>query len=338
WARQLGVDIVPGVGKMLAQAAPANVPLPPDEVVSVGRYVRFLPEVLAMLLPWGIWTIMGLWPKIGQRLTMPREMWRFLVCGVAALVLAFWIWPSARPRHMMAVVFPACLLAAQVIVDSWPLVTRPLFRGLAGVLAFGPVAVAVAGVFLWKWAHKTGAISGGLSSLILLLIGCGLTTAMLLWLQRQPKPPGSAQNDPAPVQGLETALAISLALAVTLLAGRAMAMVSVYPRLATQDATHKTRVSLQAAIAKIPPEWPLLTTRTFPFKGDDCYNPQFYLAPRVRGLQNFSDLPLGQPAAVVLSAEELPLLEPAAYEVTELGRAKIKEGRPELVVVKVIRK
>lgn len=337
WLRQLGLDYLPGMEQVLAQAAPSEIPVVQDDPATIGRYLRFTPEVLAMILPWGIWTIVGLWPRIGQRLTMPRPVWRFLVCGVAALVLAFWIWPSARPRHMMAVAFPGCLLAAQVIVDSWPLVTRPFHRGLAGILAYGPLAIGLAGGILWKLGQKPGAVHIGVIGPLLLLLGCGLTTALLLSLLRPPKP-GDPVLQNRSAHATDTALGISLALALSLLAGRAMVMVDFYPPQAARDATRRTRVSLQAALAGIPAAWPLFTTRTFPFKGNDSYNAQFYLAPRLRGLHHFSDLPLNQPTAVVLIAEELPELPPAIYDVTELGRAKIKEGRPELVVVQVLRK
>ena len=68
-------------------------------------------------------------------------MRRFLMCGVLGPVLAFYLYPEARPRHLMPVAFPAAVLAAVMVM------------GASRTLGRRPVVVAatVAGTMLAGW-------------------------------------------------------------------------------------------------------------------------------------------------------------------------------------------
>ncbi len=101
WWDQIGGDTVPGQSS-------ASFPIKRFLL----RYATFPFEIAAMLLPWVLFMIPMMVPAVARRLKVERTLWRFLVCCVGVITLAFWIWPSSRPRHMMTVVYPACILAA----------------------------------------------------------------------------------------------------------------------------------------------------------------------------------------------------------------------------------
>jgi 4-amino-4-deoxy-L-arabinose transferase-like glycosyltransferase len=92
WLNQLGADPAAGDADL------------------VQRYATFPLQLLGMLFPAVLWLPAGL-----RRLGETDEVRRFLVCAVVVPVVVFYVYPGARPRHLMPVVFPAAVLAATTV-------------------------------------------------------------------------------------------------------------------------------------------------------------------------------------------------------------------------------
>ncbi len=86
------------------------------------RYFVYPLELVSGFLPWALALIALLFKRARQSLDMPQSLYRYLLCSLIAVTLFFWLWPIGRPRHMMAAIFPLCLLAAAVVMNasSWP--------------------------------------------------------------------------------------------------------------------------------------------------------------------------------------------------------------------------
>lgn len=86
------------------------------------RYAIFPLEAASGFLPWVLPLPLLLIRRVREGLGIPQSLYRFLVGAILATWLFFWLWPTGRPRHMMMVIFPVCLLAAALIVSAsrWP--------------------------------------------------------------------------------------------------------------------------------------------------------------------------------------------------------------------------
>lgn len=307
WVNQLGFNTL-----AVQQAEP-------DETVSLRRYLFFPVEVFLMTFPWTGWTIASFVPAVRRGLPMPPSLWRFLASGVAGLTAVFWLWPSAHPRHMMAVVFPMCLLAAAVGVAFWQKSAQPRYHAFCRQMALGPLLVALVALVLTYTLplHQATRLHA-----FLLVAGCLAASSFLAWIARRQAGP-------------DTTLGILASLIVVALCGRATAMITVYARQAEKDAIHVARVTLQRQLdAPEAAGLPLYTTRTFPGRGDDYYNVQFYLAPRLRGLHAWSELP--GPAIVLMTPAEVGACQISGRRCRVLGApVPVKGGKPNLVMVRV---
>jgi 4-amino-4-deoxy-L-arabinose transferase-like glycosyltransferase len=126
WAHQVGAGELVGA------------PVDPDAHAHVvGHYLGFLPQLIGMLFPAVLWL-----PLAFRRTTEVDNVRRFLICGVLGPVVAFYLYPEARPRHLMPVAFPMAVLAAVVIAG---MCSRSGMRPML-------VAVTMAGTMLAGWA------------------------------------------------------------------------------------------------------------------------------------------------------------------------------------------
>jgi 4-amino-4-deoxy-L-arabinose transferase-like glycosyltransferase len=276
WFDQIGGDTVPGQ----AHALP------------IKRYAIFPLEVLAMLLPWAFATIPMMFPAVARRLNVDRTLWRYLVCCVGVMTLAFWAWPSSRPRHMMAVIYPACVLAAMFVTESCrQVIADNLTRMMANSAKIAAIVLAglgIAGaVIAWMphiLAHGHGIqllvnTSTGIASLVALAV-C-LAAAAWVWQ--------TTARTPLPF----APLSLSVAIAITMLAGLFVYEVDLIPYLSQID---ETRRGVTAITPYIDPNKKIFTTLTLgpsldePGRGDDFYNIQFYLGSRLKRFPGFNEL------------------------------------------------
>jgi 4-amino-4-deoxy-L-arabinose transferase-like glycosyltransferase len=135
WAHQVGAGSAVG--------APAD---PEAEAHLVDHYVGFLPQLAGMFLPAILALPIALRRKWGEVHDVPESMRRFLVCAVLGPVVAFYLYPEARPRHLMPVAFPMAVLAAVAIgrmSGRRPVLVATTMAGtmLAGWMTFNVVVV-----------------------------------------------------------------------------------------------------------------------------------------------------------------------------------------------------
>lgn len=83
--------------------------------VSGWRYLTFPVQAVTMILPWGLFLIPSLWLARTAESPQEQRLRRYLVVWLLVPALVCWLWPTARPRYVMALVFPGCLLAAMTI-------------------------------------------------------------------------------------------------------------------------------------------------------------------------------------------------------------------------------
>jgi 4-amino-4-deoxy-L-arabinose transferase-like glycosyltransferase len=131
WAHQVGAGGAVG--------APAD---PEAHAHVVGHYVGFLPQLAGMFFPAVLWLPYACRRRWAESHGVPEGLRRFLVCAVLGPVVAFYLYPEARPRHLMPVAFPAAVLAAVVVTSLARTSGR---RSVA-------VAVTMTGTMLAGWA------------------------------------------------------------------------------------------------------------------------------------------------------------------------------------------
>lgn len=113
WLRQMGIATALPVPATVAPTVANNL---------LDHYLNFPWEVLVMLLPWLPLAVMAMTRRIFtpgvEQPAAPDAvaLRRFLTCAVAVSFVFFWLWPMARPRHMMAVCYPTAILAAIALV------------------------------------------------------------------------------------------------------------------------------------------------------------------------------------------------------------------------------
>jgi 4-amino-4-deoxy-L-arabinose transferase-like glycosyltransferase len=128
WAHQLGAGAAVG--------APAD---PEADAHLVGHFLGFLPQLVGMFFPAVLALPFALRRRWAEAHGVPERLRRFLVCAVLGPAVAFYLYPEARPRHLMSVAFPTAVLAAVIITRMSG--RRPI-----------RVAVAMAATMLAGWA------------------------------------------------------------------------------------------------------------------------------------------------------------------------------------------
>jgi len=128
WAHQLGAGGVVG--------AP---PDPEADAHLVSHYLGFLPQLVGMFFPAVLALPFAVRRRWAEARDLPECLRRFLVCAVLGPVVAFYLYPEARPRHLLPVAFPMAVLAT-IVVGRMP--------GRRSVA----VAVTMAGTMLAGWA------------------------------------------------------------------------------------------------------------------------------------------------------------------------------------------
>jgi 4-amino-4-deoxy-L-arabinose transferase-like glycosyltransferase len=276
WFDQIGGDTVPGQSHALP----------------IGRYVTFPVEVAAMLLPWVLAMVPMMVPSVARWLKVDRTLWRYLVCCVGVMTVAFWAWPSSRPRHMMAAIYPACVLAAMFVTESCrQVIAENAARMMAGGAKIAAVVMASLGVAgaVVAWVprllpHGKGmelhAMTGtGIAALLALAV----CVAGALWVWQT--------SDRTPLQF--AAISLSVAIAVTMLAGLFVYDVDLIPYLSQVD---ETRRGVTAITPYVDLNKKVFTTLTLgpsldeTGRGDDFYNIQFYLGSRLKRFPGFYEL------------------------------------------------
>lgn len=288
WAHQLGAR------------GSVGVPEDPDaHAHAVAHYVGFLPLLAGMFFPAVVWLPFALRPKWSEARGLPEDLRRFLVCGVLGPAAAFYLYPEARPRHMMPSVFPAAVLAAMAVSG---LTRRPgAWSGLARrggmLLALAPAVLGVLAVGLAVGVYPAGVWLAGVA----LAVGAG-------WSWRAFR----LARDTS-VEGGTISLAVGLS-GMAVAAWFAVNLVVV----PWQAPTAVTQTAIAVA-ERLPPGEPVYTTRRFPETGEGYYNLQFHLARDVRGT-DLDGVRRAAPCLAVVTPEERAELEAGGWAVAELGR------------------
>lgn len=86
------------------------------------RYLKFPLEAVGMFMPWAILAVAAMSRRVWQvgvgggdgaePSARAAALRRFLIAAFLASLVFFWLWPSSRPRHMLAVSYPVAVLAA----------------------------------------------------------------------------------------------------------------------------------------------------------------------------------------------------------------------------------
>jgi 4-amino-4-deoxy-L-arabinose transferase-like glycosyltransferase len=260
----------------------------------VGHLLQYPFEILLMVLPWGLHAaLLFRRPAAAEPgRALPEPLRRFLVAAIPAIFVFFWLWPNARPRHMMVVWWPACLLAGAALAGAWAWPTGPkwagLFRVTAGVAGYVASAAGFGGLIAAQLFHPDAVFTTALGAGF-----CGVLGFVSLTLTIR-----TADRD-LPV-------AAAGAVAVAILAVWMQVALVFLPWKGERD---PRRAVWLAAREHIPEERPLYTRFLFPDTA--FYNHQFYFGPRLRALPpgGYHGFPLNRPATVLMSVYELAELE-----------------------------
>jgi len=312
WSGQMGVKAVGQVARE-----------PKNFATYLNHYWQLPFECLITALPAVIWAIAAFVPAERRLKQIPRDMWLFFGSGAVALLLPFWLWPTAESRHVIFFYFPIVMLAALYLAlavgDKTPekqlhlaRTTAVISAGLAGAAG---VAIAVLGVWL-----------NPLTTTLVAVSACVLGIVMFRRTKR-----GNLADTPV-------VSAAAIAAAMLICHG---CFVTVFnPWQAPRDRLDIARRQLQQLI---PANTPVFTTRSFAVydavtrapKGDGYYNTQFYLPTDTRGLRSLDQLPAARPCIIVIAPAELPTLRERAPAIEVLGEMRVEKGPAPLVVTRL---
>ncbi|HKB05273.1 MAG TPA: glycosyltransferase family 39 protein [Gemmataceae bacterium] len=306
--RQWGCQL--GAAGMLADSGDRTTAL-------VTHYGEFPLQLLGMLFPAVLWLPFGLRPRRAKQHGVPEDLRRFLVCGVVAPCVAFYLYPESRPRHLMPVFFPAAVLAATTVAAfaRGPTRSASRLKSLGLLLALIPAVAGAMGVTLAAWAYPDGL---PVAVLCLAVGGLWSMAAVRTTLQTLPE---------------DAVLTSALTLIWAVLSVWFVVNAVVVPWRAPHSTT---LIALRQVEGKLIPGEPLFTTRTFPGKGEGYYNLQFHLAADVRSA-DVSLLMLAAPCAAVVTPGEREQLERSGFRVDELGRFAVRGGPPEVLLIRLSR-
>lgn len=255
---------------------------------------EFTGSSLQMVSPWLLIALPAFRAGWGRRLGLDEPLRRFLVCAIVGNFLLLVFYPAARPRYMIAILFPVCLLAAQVVAALSQCSWRPSFKWhgnrIATLLSRLPLVIGMGMIFTAVLLAPAA-----LPAAIALL---GLAGGWAWWSA----PRRGNLEGPSPLPALVRTLAVTIVLA------RGAVCSVLLPYVAERDANRQARESLLAS--GLHKDDPVYTTRVFPGRGEDCYNLQFYVSTRLRGVR--------EPEAVLAHAPCLAVMTPS--EAKELSR------------------
>jgi 4-amino-4-deoxy-L-arabinose transferase-like glycosyltransferase len=282
----------------------------------LGHFVEFPVQVFGMLFPASLLLPLAIRRSWAGRPGWPDDLACLCACGIAVPCLVLFLYPAARPRHLMPVFFPAAVLAAVVLTDlSHAAGRRARSLHCVGLLlSLVPAVVGAVGVLLAARVNPDGrpiAVAG-------LVVGV-LWSGQSLWM--------STRTTPA-----VGALSAGITLAGTVLAVWFMFNLIVVPWRAPLA---PTRIALRSVEGKLADAEPTYTTRTFTSQEGAYFNLQFHLARDVRALPDLMALRDFAPCVVVLTPTEREHLESAGWRVEEVGRLMAPTGPPEVHVVRV---
>lgn len=293
----------------------------------VDHYFSFPLPVLGLLLPAILWLPFALSRKWSIARGIPADLRRFLLCGVLAPCLAFYLYPESRPRHVMATFFSMTMLASLVVsyfgvrglVTAFGFSgdtqnpkaitnhrTPKILHGLATLLAFAPMALAVAG-FLLTISVRPFEIPW---AMLVLLVG-----TLWSWMSVR-----FTRNTPSEFGAVSVAMTV---IAIPLAAWFLFNSIVVPWKAPTNSARSAEELS-----HKLPPSEVVYTTRTFPTKGDRYFNLQFHLAKNLRATNDLEALKLAAPCLAVITVEERAELESEGWIIMEVGRMGGTPGAP----------
>ncbi len=287
----------------------------------VDHYLPFVFQVFAVLLPWSIPAALASFPRVMQSGEAVRPTWRLLACAGPALVLFFWLWPMSNARYLMMICYPVAVLAAVGIratrEHAWPpsalrfcATAAQVMPVVVLVMALGAVVVET---LVWRDSFGTTLVVGGVSA-VLSLIGMGLARRTSL---------------------AEAPVAAACAGAVLMLLGRGLAASVVLPHVAKRDSARIVHEQIEALV---PATRPVYTALTFQGgRGEDYYNPQFYLPGPVRGVDDFHLLPLNERVTVILHPDQWAALQAVVPDARKVGVLSAPKGPPAVWVVEAER-
>ena len=313
WANQVGLDTAARVAK---------TGVDDDNVSLVVRYLWHFPrDIVGMTLPWVVWAGLALVPRQARETKIPVRLWRFLFCSSVVMVLPFYVWPAAHGRHVMAIVYGVCILAAAYLVGDQerehPAWSKRLLTVLSLLLAAVPMAAGVAAVGLALRIYPAGLATASLL-LIVGMLGSGMLTRLVQRVAVAPATVG---------------VVFAAVLAIAIVSGRAVVGAVVLPWKAASD---ETRLAAVEMARLIPPGSEIYTLETFGREGaGSYYNIQFYAGATLKALHNAEELPQGRAVLVLGTAREIAGL--VGVEKTAVGVLPTDKKKPALEVVRVRR-
>lgn len=305
WRRETGLTLVE------AGALPFRL----DPQARLAYLFKFAAQLWVGCLPAVLWLLPSRRPlQPGDE--EATRLRRFLICAVVPAFLVIGLWPVGRPRHLLVVCYPVCLLAAMRATalanlpeNAWHLV-RPA-AWLPAVL--GGVSLAAVACYL--------------PERLALAAGCAVLLGITSWLAHRL----TVATSP---DGLPLALAGNLLLCV---AAGTVCLFAHLPALRGGRAIAQARPHLEELLSDRPP---VFTTASYRSGRDGAFSSQFYLGPDLRPLLSLEQLPADERALVVVYQQERDLLLPPAEvahgrQITLYRRGR--DGDP-LLAVEVRRK
>lgn len=308
WFAQMGITTVGQVARQ-----------PKGLTTYLNHYWQLPLEILITALPAVIWAIAAFVPSERRLKQIPRDMWLFFGSGAVALLLPFWLWPTAESRHVIFFYFPIVMLAAlylaHAVGDKTPEKQLRLARITAFVCAVLACAAGVAMAVFAVWFDALTTTLVAVSALVLGVIAFH-------------------QVKRAALADMPVISAINIAAAMLICHGCFVTVFNVWQ--APRDRIDLARRQLQKLV---PADTPVYTARAFSIvnpatgarTGDDYYNLQFYLPASTRSVLHMPARHT-RPCILVLAPDELSR---QVSPVEVLGEVRIDKGPPPLVVTRL---
>ncbi len=283
WVQQLGVD---------------NVAV--SRLDWVRRWAEFPLQLLGMFIPGVVWAAIALVHRKSNALQ------RLLICAAFVPCVAFWLYPEARARHVMPVVFPIALLGAIEVMrressSRWSVRAGHMWSLVPGL--FGIVGLLLALTrFPGQLVPATATFVAGL-------------TWTWFSLRRT-----NASGGP---------IATAIPFAGALLAGWMVANAVLFPGRANRAPTRIARAEVH-----IHPNEVVHTTRTFPVTGEGYYNLQFHLAHRLKAV-DLIRLRSAAPCLALVTPAECAELQAEGWSIVEVRRIVAAGGPPEVLLIRL---
>lgn len=241
------------------------------------HYVTFPVQLAVMVFPAVCWLGAPL-RSIRSAINSQTPMIRFLACAAFVPAIVFWLYPESRPRHVMPVVVPACVLGAIGMLASKS--TARLWPASGVAWSIVMALTGLAGVAYAATRDRDDLPLGITMAVVAMAISISVARR--------------ARQSTGPV-----AAAVPLMLTMCVAWGIVNAIV--FPHMARGSTMRQAWLEFDRHVE--PDEW-IYTTRRYPYRADGLYNLHFHIARRLRGI-DANDLPSDGPVKVLIDENEL---------------------------------